>query len=128
MDRIYVRLAMMVEPVPLHRLPLIENVCKIALTIELMRLLAVRQSFNQLFNMFVASSNLMLNGGVEGVTERELNQTTMGPTRPGLSATCTHPTQSTLVRNLLDLLKFLITHLDSLLCGKAHYETIEVTL
>jgi hypothetical protein len=66
MDRIYVRLATMVEPAPLHKLLPIENVCKIALTVELMRLLAVRQSLNQLFNMFVASSNLMLDGGGGG--------------------------------------------------------------
>jgi hypothetical protein len=56
----------MVEPAPSHKLPPIKNVCKIALTIELMRLLAVRQSLNQLFNMFVASSNLMLDRGGGG--------------------------------------------------------------
>ena len=47
---------------PRELLP-IDNVHKIALTIELMRPLAVRQSLNQLFNVFVAFRNLVLDAG-----------------------------------------------------------------
>jgi hypothetical protein len=128
MDRIYARLATMLEPAPVHILPSIDNIRKIALTVELMRPLAIRQSLNQLFNVFVASRNLMLDEEIESAAEKESNQATIGLTRSALSAACTHPTQTPSVRSLSDSLKFLVTHLELLLCGEAHYETIEATL
>ena len=128
MDRIYARLATMREPAPPHKLPPIDNIRKIALTIELMRPLAVRQSLYQLFNVFVASRNLVLDEGVEGVAEKESNKAMMGLARSVLNAACTHPTQTPSVRNLSDSLKFLVTHLDLLLRREPHYETIEATL
>jgi hypothetical protein len=128
MDRIYATLATMLEPTPPHKFPFIDNVRKITFTVELMKPLAVRQSLDQLFNVFVASRNLVLDEGVEGVAEKESNQATMGLARSALSAACTHPTQTPSVRNLSDSLKFLVTHLDLLLRGEPHYETIEATL
>jgi hypothetical protein len=128
MDRIYARLATMLEPAPPHKLPSIDNVRKIALTVELMRPLAIRRSLDQLFNVFVASRNLVLDEGVEGVAEKESNQATMELARSALSAACTHPTQTLSVRNLSGSLGFLVTHLDLLLRGEPHYETIEATL
>jgi hypothetical protein len=53
MDGIYAKLATMLEPAALYKLPLINNICKIALTVELMRPLAVSQSLNWLFDVFV---------------------------------------------------------------------------
>ena len=128
MDRIYARLATMLEPTPPHKLPSIDNVRKIALTVELMRPFAVRQSLDRLFNVFVASRNLVLDVGIESIAEKESNQATMELARLALSAACTHLTQTPSVRNLSDSLKFLVTHLDLLLHGEAHYETIEATL
>ena len=128
MDRIYARLATMLEPAPPHELPSIDNTHKISLTVELMRPLAVRQSLDQLFNVFVASRNLVLDVEIESITEKESNQATMELARLAPSAACTHSTQTPSVRNLSDSLKFLVTHLDLLLRGEAHYETIEATL
>jgi hypothetical protein len=128
MDRIYVRLATMLEPTSPHKLPSIDNIRKISLTVELMRPLAVRQSLDQLFNVFVASRNLVLDEEIAGAAEKESNQATMELARSALSAACTHPTQTPSVRNLSDSLKFLVTHLNLLLRGEAHYETIEATL
>ena len=128
MDRIYASLATMLEPAPPHNLPSIDSVRKIALTVELMRLMVVRQSLDQLFNLFVASRSLVLDEEIECVAEKELNQAMMGLARSALSAACTHPTQTPSVRSLSDSLKFLVTHLELLLRGEAHYETIEATL
>jgi hypothetical protein len=128
MERIYARLGAMLEPAPPHKLPSIDNVLKIALTIELMRPLAIRQSLDQLFDLFIASRNLVLVGGMEDAAVKELNQATMGLARSALSAAWTHPTQTPSVRNLSDSLKFLVTHFDLLLRGEAHYETIEAIL
>jgi hypothetical protein len=44
----------MLEPTPPHKLPSIDNIRKIALTVGLMRPLAVRHSLDRLFNVFVA--------------------------------------------------------------------------
>jgi len=118
----------MLEPAPPQKLPSIDNVCKIAFTIKLMKSLAVRQSLDQLFNLFVASHNLVLNEEVEDVALKELNQATMGLARSALSAAWTHPTQTPSVRDLSNSLKFLVTHFDLLLRGEAHYETIEAIL
>ena len=128
MDRIYARLTTMLEPTPPHKLPSVDNVRKIAFTIELMRPLAIRQSLDQLFGLFVASRNLVLNEEVEDAAVKDMNQATMGLARSALSAACTHPTQTPSVRNLSDSLKFLVTHLGLLLHGEAHFETIEATL
>jgi hypothetical protein len=128
MDRIYVRLSTMLEPTSPHKLPSINNIRKISLTVELMRPLAVRQSLDQLFKVFVASRNLVLDEEIVGTAGKESNQATMELARSALSAACTHPMQTPSVRNLLDSLKFLVTHLDLLLRGEAHYETIEATL
>ena len=128
MDRIYGRLGTMLEPAPPHKLPSIDNSRTIAFTIELMRPLAVRQSLDQLFNLFIASRNLVLNEEVEDAAVKELNQATLGLARSSLNAAWTHPTQTPSVRNLSDSLKFLITHFDLLLHGEAHYETIEAIL
>jgi hypothetical protein len=94
MDRIYARLATMLEPAPPHTLPSIDNIHKISLTVELMRPLAVRQSLDKLFNVFVASRNLVLDVEIESITEKESNQVTMELARLALSAACTHPTQT----------------------------------
>ena len=118
----------MLEPAPPHKLPSIDNSRTIAFTIELMRPLAVRQSLDQLFNLFIASRNLVLNEEVEDAAVKELNQATLGLARSSLNAAWTHPTQTPSVRNLSDSLKFLITHFDLLLHGEAHYETIEAIL
>jgi len=128
MNKIYAKLTTMLEPVPPHNLPPIDNTRSIAFTIELMRPLGVRQSLDQLFNLFVASRNLVLDEETEGAAVKDMNQATMGLARSALSAACTHPTQTPSVRNLSDSLKFLVTHLDLLLRGEAHYETIEAIL
>lgn len=118
----------MLEPAPPHKLPSIDNVRKISLTIELMRPLAIKQSLDQLFNLFVVSRNFVLVEGMEGAEVKELNQGMIGIARSALGAAWTHPTQTPSVRNLSDSLKFLVTHFDLLLRGEAHYETIEATL
>jgi hypothetical protein len=128
MDRIYARLATMLESTPPHKLPSIDNIRKIALTVELMRPLAVRQSLDQLFSVFVTSRNPVLDEEIESAVEKESNQAMMSLAQSALSAACTHPTQTPSVRNLSDSLKFLVTHFDLLLRGEAHYETIEATL
>jgi hypothetical protein len=118
----------MLEPTSPHKLPSIDNIRKISLTVELMRPLAVTQSLDQLFNVFVASRNLLLDEEIVGAAEKESNHATMELARSALSAACTHPTQTPSIRNLSDSLKFLVAHLDLLLRGEAHYETIEATL
>jgi len=128
MDKIYAKLTTMLEPVPPHKLPSIDNVRSIAFTVDLMRPLGVRKSLDQLFNLFIASRNLVLDEETEGGTVKDLNQATLGLARSALSAACTHTTQTPSVRNLSDSLKFLVTHLDLLLRGEAHYETIEAIL
>jgi len=128
MERIYAKLGTMLEPAPPYKLPSIDNVRKIALTVELMRPLAIKQSLDQLFNLFVASRNLVLVEETKDATVKELNQATMGIARSALSAAWTHSTQTPSVRNLSDSLKFLVTHFDLLLRGEAHYETIEAIL
>lgn len=127
MDRIYARLETMLEPTPPWKLPSIDNVRKISFTIELLRPLAVRQSLDQLFKLFVTSRNLVLEEETD-TTTKELNQAVMGLTRSALTAAWTHPTQTPSVRNLSDSLKFLVTHFDLLLRGEAHYDTIEAIL
>lgn len=117
----------MLEPAPPNGLLSIDNIRKIASTIDLMRPLAARQSLDHLFGLFVASRNLV-RYEEEGATVKDLNQATLGLARSALSAACTHPTQTPSVRNLSDSLKFLVTHLDLLLRGEPHYETIEAIL
>ena len=51
-----------------------------------MRPLANRQSLDQLFNLFVASRQLVLDEGIEDATVQELDQATMGLARSALSA------------------------------------------
>jgi hypothetical protein len=111
MDRIYARLVTMAEPAPPQKLPLIDNVRKIALTVELIRPLAVSQSLNRLFNVFVASRNLVLDEEIKSVAEKESNQATIELARLVLSAARIHPSQTPSVRNLSDSLKFLGIHL-----------------
>lgn len=118
----------MLEPAPPHNLPSIDDVRKIVFTIELMGPLAVRQSLDQLFKLFVASRNLVLDQEVEDAAAKEPNQATMRLARSALNAAWTHPTQTPSVRNLSESLKFLVTHFDLLLRGEAHYETIEAIL
>ena len=128
MDRVYARLRMMLEPAPPHKLPSIENIRRVAFTIELMRPLAVEQSLNQLFNLFTTSHDLILGEEIEDTAVKDLNQATIGLARLALSAARTHPTQTPSVRNPSSSLKFLVTHLELLLRGEPHYETIEAIL
>ena len=128
MERIYGRLGTILVPAPPDELPSIDNIRMLASTIELMKPLGARQSLDQLFDLFVVSRNLVLDGDIQDAEMKELNQATMGIARSALSAAWAHPTQTPSARSLPDSLKFLVTHFDLLLRGEAHYKTIEATL
>jgi hypothetical protein len=98
---------------PRELLP-IDNVHKIALTIELMGPLAARQYLDRLSNMFVASRNLVLDA--EGIRRSRGVQPSHNGSRSIGSQRSPYPsTQSPSVRNLSDSLKFVVIHLDLLL-------------
>jgi hypothetical protein len=121
MDKIYVRSATILKPAPPHNLLFIDNVCKVAPIVELIKPDIPLTSFSMyLLPPTVGWGNVGHGRGIEPSHDG---------TRSNNSQRSLYPSYTNPIgKESIGFAQLLITCLDLLLRREGHYETVEVTL